>query len=62
MPVYLFNAACIGVMLLLNSLSIKHMMKSIKHNGAFIAGVLNFVFGFFASVESLKPEHHGLFF
>ena len=49
--VYLLNAACIGVMLMLNGISIKHMMKSIKHNGAFISGLLNFIFNFAVSVD-----------
>lgn len=58
--VYIFNVACIGLMLFLNSLSIKHMMKSIGHNGAFVAGILNFMFNFAVSVASSHPEFAGL--
>jgi hypothetical protein len=48
--VYAFNAACIATMFILNSMSIKHMMLSIGKNGAFIAGILNFIFNFAVSV------------
>lgn len=36
----------------LNAMSIKHMMLSIKDNGAFFSNVLNFCFNFMFSVPS----------
>lgn len=47
---YLFNGLMMIVSVSLNALSIKHMMLSIKDNGAFFSNVLNFCFNFLFSV------------
>ena len=47
---YLFNGLMMVISVSLNAMSIKHMMLSIKDNGAFFSNVLNFCFNFMFSV------------
>lgn len=47
---YAFNVSCLVANIILNSVSIKHTLLSMKDNGAFMSAVLTFVCNFLFAV------------
>ena len=62
--IYIYNVVCIGLMLTMNTISVKHKMLSYKNDGAFLGTTLIFSLGFLFSAifdavigESSMPPH-----
>ena len=62
--IYIYNVVCIGLMLTMNTISVKHKMLSYKNDGAFLGTTLIFSLGYLFSAffdliigESHMPLH-----